>query len=54
MEIIDNKALLIRTRNPDKITDVIEQSKVIREVPNVGYEVLVKWTLTNTFILHKP
>jgi len=53
MEIIDNKALLIRTRNPDKITDVIEQSKVIREVPNVGHEVLVKWTLTNTFILHK-
>jgi len=53
MEIIDNKALLIRTRTPDKITDVIEQSKVIREVPNVGYEVLVKWTLANTFILHK-
>ena len=52
MEIIDNKALLIRTRTPEKITQVIQQSQVIREIPDIGYEVLVKWTLHNTVLLH--
>lgn len=56
MDIIDNKALLIRTNNPDKITQVIKQSKVLREIntdTGAGYEVLVKWTMPNARLLHK-
>lgn len=54
MDIIDNKAVLVTTRKPEKITEVIEQSKVIEQVqtPNgVGYRVAVKWTLRNAKLL---
>ena len=55
MEIVQDRALVVRTRNPAKITEVIPKSAVMKEValPNgLGYEVAVKWTLPNTKILH--
>ncbi len=42
MDIIDNKALLVRTRNPDRITDKIVKSKVIGEENGI-HQVLVNW-----------
>jgi len=50
MEIVQDRALVVRTRNPAKITEVIPKSAVMKEVtlPNgLGYEVAVKWTLPN-------
>jgi SNF2 family DNA or RNA helicase len=54
MEIVEDRALIVRTRNPEKITEVIPKSAVVKEVslPNgKGYEVAVKWNLPNTKIL---
>lgn len=54
MEIVADKALLVRTRNPNKITQVIPKSQITKEVttPNgKGYEVLVHWSLPNAKIL---
>ena len=50
MEIVHNNALLVRTRNPDKITQVIQKSKVIGEQEGIS-EVLVHWDLGNAVIL---
>jgi SNF2 family DNA or RNA helicase len=55
MEIVGNKALLLRTRSPEKVTRVIPNSHVVKEVltPNgPGYEIAVHWTLPNAKILH--
>lgn len=46
MQIIENKALLLKLRNPDRVTTVIPKSKKIS--PN---EVLVKWGLEETQVL---
>lgn len=54
MEIIDNKALVLKTRDPDKVTQVIPQSHVVSQTQTpsgVCYEVAVKWTLANAKIL---
>ena len=54
MEIVEDRALIVRTRNPEKITEVIPKSAITKEVslPNgKGYEVAVKWNLPNTKIL---
>ena len=40
MEIIDNKALLLKVRQPNKITEVIPKSKSLS-----SNEVLVNWGL---------
>ena len=50
MEIVHNNALLVRTRNPDKITQVIPKSQVLKEEGGVS-EVLVHWDLGNAVIL---
>lgn len=50
MEIVHNNALLVRTRDPDKITQVIQKSKVIKDEGGVA-EVLVHWDLGNAVIL---
>lgn len=50
MEIVHNNALLIRTRNPNKITQVIQKSKVVAENNGVS-EVLVLWNMGNAIIL---
>ena len=46
MEIIDNKALLLRLRNPKHVTTVIPKSK---ELSN--NQVLVSWGLEETHVL---
>ena len=41
MEILANNALLVRTKNPNKVTEVISKSKVINEYQTndgFGYE----------------
>ena len=55
MEIVQNRAVILRTRNPDKVTQHIPKSQVIDEVStpeSTGYSVAVSWTLPNTKILH--
>lgn len=51
MQIIDNRALLVCVRNPERITDVIKQSKHIAENPDGTHNVLVNWTLENSRVL---
>ena len=50
MEIIDNRAVLLKVRNPDRITTVIPKSKVIQE-HNGHSEVLVNWGLEEAIVL---
>ena len=49
MQIIDNKALIFKTRNPDKYS-VIPKSQVVGENEGV-YEVAVYWGLDETRVL---
>jgi SNF2 family DNA or RNA helicase len=44
VEIIDDKALLVRTRRPQLVTDLIEKSKVVDQEGDI-YNVAVKWEL---------
>jgi len=46
VQIIDNKALLIKVRDPNRITAVIPKSKVVGQ-----NEVLVKWGLEEAQVL---
>lgn len=50
MEIIDNKALLLTVRNPDRITTVIPKSKVLENENGIA-KVLVNWGLEECIIL---
>lgn len=50
MEILDNKAVLIRTRNPGKYT-VIPKSRIVEEHDNGGYTVAVYWGLDEMRVL---
>lgn len=52
MEIVHNSALLVRTRNPDKITEVITKSQLLNAANDDGVsEVLVHWDLQNAHLL---
>ena len=50
MEIIDNRALLLKVRDPDRITTVIPKSKVIEDDGTTA-SVLVNWGLEETIVL---
>ena len=50
MQIIENKAVLLRTRKPDKYT-VIPRSKHLGEVAPGLHEVLVFWGLDEMRVL---
>ena len=50
MEIIDNKALLLTVRNPDRVTTVIPKSRVLENENGVA-RVLVNWGLEESIIL---
>ena len=50
MEILDNKAVLIRTRNPGKYT-VIPKSRIVEDHGNGGYTVAVYWGLDEMRVL---
>ena len=47
MEILDNKALLLVVRNPDRFTSIIEKSKYLGEVGEGLHEIVVKWDHEN-------
>ena len=49
MQIVDNKALVLRTRNPDKYK-VIPRMAVVGESEGI-YEVAVKWGLDEVAVL---
>jgi SNF2 family DNA or RNA helicase len=50
MEIIDNRAVLLKVRNPDRITTVIPKSKVI-QTSATHSDVLVNWGLEEAIVL---
>jgi len=50
MEIIDNKALLLTVRNPDRITTVIPKSRVLDNAGGIA-TVLVNWGLEESIVL---
>jgi len=50
MDIIDNKALLLTVRDPDRITTVIPKSKVVAQDSGVA-KVLVNWGLEEATVL---
>ena len=50
MEIIENKALLLKVRDPNRITAVIPKSKVIEDDGEVA-KVLVNWDLEEAIVL---
>ena len=52
MEIIDNKALVIKTRRPHLITDRIKKSAVVDESEGL-YDVAVSWGLKEAQTLAK-
>lgn len=53
MEVIENKALLLRVRNPHRITAVIPKSKIVKQgrTANEVSEVLVRWGVEESQIL---
>ena len=51
MEIVNNKALKLRLRKPEKVTEVIPKSQVIGRVGDVT-EVLVHWGLEECMVLN--
>jgi len=48
MEVVDNRGLLVRVREPEKYTTAIQQSRYLGQVGDESHEVLVKWNLENT------
>ena len=52
MEVIDNRALIVRTKYPERITAAIEKSKVVGQEDGV-YEVAVKWGLNEAQLLNQ-
>jgi SNF2 family DNA or RNA helicase len=50
MEIIENRAILLKVRHPDRITTVIPKSKVLERDENSA-SVLVNWGLEETLVL---
>ena len=50
MEIIENRALLLKVRNPDRITTVIPKSKVLEDDGEIA-KVLVNWDLEEAIVL---
>lgn len=50
MEIVNNRALLLNVRNPDRITAVIPKSRVLEDDGKVA-KVLVNWDLEEAIVL---
>ncbi len=46
MQVIDNKALLLKLRQPEKVTSVIPKSKLLPD-----NRVLVNWGIEETHVL---
>ena len=50
MEIVNNKALKLRLRKPDRVTEVIPKSKVVGQIGDIS-EVVVHWGLEECMVL---
>ena len=50
MQIIDNKALVLRTRTPEKYK-IIPKSKILNAYPNGVHEIAVHWGLDEARVL---
>ena len=50
MDIVQNKALLLRVRDGNRVTSVIPKSKIIKEHDD-HHEVLVHWGLEEVKVL---
>lgn len=50
MEVVQGRALLVNTKSPAKITQVIQKSKVVAQTGDIS-QVLVHWSLGNSHIL---
>ncbi len=50
MKILENKALLLKVKNAERITKVIPKSRVMAAHPD-HYEVLVHWGLEESRVL---
>lgn len=50
MEIVNGKALLVNTKSPNKITQVIQKAQVVAQAGDIS-QVLVHWNLGNTYLL---
>ena len=50
MQVIDNKALLVNTKFPERITDAITKSRVIKQDEDIT-RVLVNWGFEEAKIL---
>ena len=51
MDIVENKAVLLKVRDPDRITSVIPKSKLIYSEGENYHEVLVHWGLDEMQVL---
>jgi SNF2 family DNA or RNA helicase len=51
VEILENKALLVKVRRPDRFTSVIKDSAYIAEVAEGIHEIIVKWNYDNVITL---
>lgn len=51
MEVIENKALKMRLRNPHRVLEVIPKSKIIAEHDDGTSDVLVHWSLESAQVL---
>lgn len=51
MEVIENKALKLRLRNPKRVTEVIPKSKVIQTNEDGSSDVLVHWGIEEAQVL---
>ena len=52
MQIVNNDTLVVRTRNPSRITETIKHSKVLQTNGDVA-EVAVKWGIEEAQVLRK-
>ena len=53
MDIIEDKALLVRTKNPQRIIDSIQKSKLVGNESADVFKVLVNWELAEASLLAK-
>ena len=50
MEIVEGRALIVNTKTPDKITQVIQKAQIVAQAGDIS-RVLVHWSLGNAHIL---
>ncbi len=51
MEIVQNKALKLKLRNPQRVIATVPKSKVVAELEDGSFEVLVHWGIEEAQVL---